>query len=725
MRLKILLMTIMTAMLFIGSAAYADDAKDFPITGTVDLGVRSVQDGTNAKFQEYRDLKSGVFGNMNFGGDNGSYYVDMTGENIGRDDQFFEVKGGRYGFYNYSLQYNEIIHNLSFDARTFYANPGSNNLTYGYTGTGSHTNKTFTPDVPSNSGTWNTFDYSIKRKNTGAAIDFSLGTPFYISMDVDHNEVTGIQPWGLRSALRSDFVGSTAGSSLELPLPVDYLTNNLNLKAGYNTKKYTFSVAGYLSKFENDNSYVTFRNPYVTSDPNPRNNTETISQAADNTYYKLSAQGSVRQLPLNSALAVQLGYSKLRNDFDIPASIATSNTTTGSNPVYSPVTLNLNKPTFAGDITYQTASLALTSQPVKAMDTKIYYNYLRKENNSDIITFQDPTAPSTIASNELFNYRKNNFGADVGYKFLPKTKATVGYEFQEVNRERMDAESTKDNSAYAEIKNSSLSWLTAKLKYRRLWRNTDFQYGGAIGDYDQYVRKYDLASKTQDTIKLGLEIDPLEHLTVGLEYSYKSNDYNDLYMGVRSDKRNEFYVDAAYEIPDFAKFTAFFDYETVKRDNLLRSNSDFPPFDPNAVSTKTTYNVDLTQEDNNYMLGLGVEVPIIKNKLNFVASWIYEKADGTTDFSTPNNWGAATFVGSDISNDYTKQSIDLKAIYKALKNLDLTFGYSYAHYEFSDPTMNGYMYVYPVSSPTSYFTGAYSDQGYNVNMFYVMASYKF
>ena len=80
MRLKILLMTIMTAMLFIGSAAYADDAKDFPITGTVDLGVRSVQDGTNAKFQEYRDLKSGVFGNMNFGGDNGSYYVDMTGE---------------------------------------------------------------------------------------------------------------------------------------------------------------------------------------------------------------------------------------------------------------------------------------------------------------------------------------------------------------------------------------------------------------------------------------------------------------------------------------------------------------------------------------------------------------------------------------------------------------------------------------------------------------------
>ena len=123
-----------------------------------------MQDGNKAKFQEYRDLKTGVFGNMNFGGDNGSYYVDLTGENIGRDDQFFEVKGGVRIFQLFAY-YNEIIHNLSFDAKTFYANPGSNNLTTGTRKRHIHTRQ---PGFPfRRMPTWNTFDYSIKRKDAG------------------------------------------------------------------------------------------------------------------------------------------------------------------------------------------------------------------------------------------------------------------------------------------------------------------------------------------------------------------------------------------------------------------------------------------------------------------------------------------------------------------------------------------------------------------------------
>jgi hypothetical protein len=61
------------------------------------------------------------------------------------------------------------------------------------------------------------------------------------------------------------------------------------------------------------------------------------------------------------------------------------------------------------------------------------------------------------------------------------------------------------------------------------------------------------------------------------------------------------------------------------------------------------------------------------------------------------------------------------------RSLDLTLGYSYARYEFSDPTINGYQYVYPATgSPTSYLTGAYSDPGYSsVNMVYMMATYRF
>lgn len=98
MRLKILLTALIMGLLFTGigggSAVLADEAGGFVFTGSVDLGVRSVSDGDkSAKFQEYRDLKPGVFSDLTFGGDNGAYFMDFTGENIGRDDQRFEMEG--------------------------------------------------------------------------------------------------------------------------------------------------------------------------------------------------------------------------------------------------------------------------------------------------------------------------------------------------------------------------------------------------------------------------------------------------------------------------------------------------------------------------------------------------------------------------------------------------------------------------------------------------------
>ena len=132
-----------------------------------------------------------------FGGENGSYYVNMTGENIGRDDQFFEVKGGKYGFFDYSVYYNEIIHNLSFGAKTFYSNPGSNNLDYGYANKPTSTlTTTWLPSISTDANRWNTFDYSIKRKDTGASINSSFGTPFFVSVDANQLETKGIQPRG-------------------------------------------------------------------------------------------------------------------------------------------------------------------------------------------------------------------------------------------------------------------------------------------------------------------------------------------------------------------------------------------------------------------------------------------------------------------------------------------------------------------------------------------------
>jgi hypothetical protein len=49
------------------------------------------------KLREYRDLDSGRPPSWTCASTGGEWWARLFGENIGRDDQFLEVKGGKYG----------------------------------------------------------------------------------------------------------------------------------------------------------------------------------------------------------------------------------------------------------------------------------------------------------------------------------------------------------------------------------------------------------------------------------------------------------------------------------------------------------------------------------------------------------------------------------------------------------------------------------------------------
>ncbi|MBI4495727.1 MAG: MtrB/PioB family outer membrane beta-barrel protein, partial [Deltaproteobacteria bacterium] len=607
MKLKILGL-IITVLLFTTGPALAQE-KGIDVSGGLTLGLRSVHetDGS-AKFQEYRDLRDGVFGDVDLNVYRGKYYLDFTGENIGLDDQFYQLRGGKYESFKYSLYYNEIPHNLSFGARTFYAGStiGTGTLDYFATDRARNTDTSFTPNITTNPALWNTFDYAIKRKDVGGALTFSFGTPFFLTVEANTLETKGVKPWGAPSGVfvdRRGVQGSAFGNVVEMPAPVDYKTNTLGLKTGYNTQPFMVALEGMYSKFENSHDYLRWRNPYVTTAAEY----EVSSLAADNDYWNVSAQGRVR-LPLSSALAAKVGYSKLTNSLSLLNTIpsATSGTATTS-PSYFVKTLGLSHSTFDGDIRYTTAGVALTSSPIRPLDVKLFYNYLKKDNESPIIEYTDPVNGATVDS-ELFKYDKNNVGLDLGYRLPLKTKALLGYEYLVIKRERPDAEKTKDNLVYVGLKNSYFDMITGKIRYERLWRSSDFANASAgTGPTDpdyfkRFVRRYDATDKTMDAVKIGVDISPLEHLEVGLEFAYKQNDYKETVLGRTKDRRYEYYVDAAYEMPELFRLKAFFDYEDVKYDSKHRNVTPTAPFsiDPNAAPTANSYNWNATVKDASY-----------------------------------------------------------------------------------------------------------------------------
>ena len=98
------------------STAMAETAK-VNISGEVNAGVQQTKiDGAAGKFEEYRDLQEGVRLNdfrFKVDGADSPYYLDLKVKNLVQEDEFYGVKGGVHGKYNFGLFYDSTPHNFS------------------------------------------------------------------------------------------------------------------------------------------------------------------------------------------------------------------------------------------------------------------------------------------------------------------------------------------------------------------------------------------------------------------------------------------------------------------------------------------------------------------------------------------------------------------------------------------------------------------------------------
>ena len=90
-------------------------AQERTLAGEVSLAPAQVDiKGNRAKFNEYRDLRDGVYGHIGLHYDAEKTYLDFRADDMGYRDQKYELDGGRRGSYSYHLGYDEIPHNFTF-----------------------------------------------------------------------------------------------------------------------------------------------------------------------------------------------------------------------------------------------------------------------------------------------------------------------------------------------------------------------------------------------------------------------------------------------------------------------------------------------------------------------------------------------------------------------------------------------------------------------------------
>jgi len=657
-------------------------ADDADTEGYLELGIRGVdEDGNSAKFEEYRDLTDGVFGNALLDYFKGSYYFGVEGKNIGQDDQFYMLKGGDYGKFKYSFFYDEIPHNLSFDDKTFFSGIGTSNLT-------------ILGIDPFNEAAWRTFDYTVDRKNYGGDVGISLKSPFFVDLGVNRQEKDGLKPLGS---------GGFSGQ-VEMPEPVDYTTDNFTIAGGYHSSDLLFKVSGLLSSFDNDKEYLQWMNPFTGVN-------EVNTLPPDNDYGKIAANMTWRKLPMMSSLLVNGSYSNLSNDIAI-------------SDLHVSVPEGLNQMTFDGDVSYTTISASLVSRPFQGLDTRLFYDYLDKDNDSSIIQYiGDGNAT------DLFGYTKNNAGLDVNYDLAAQTKLGAGYGYQNIDRRnRPDVESNTDNLLYVKLKNTSLEYLAARVEYSYLDRDADQEYETGISIYDpeyieRFVQRFDYTTKKQNLLKVALEIYPVDAVDFGLEYRYANNDYDDTTLGRTEDKGHEFYVDFMWRAAQMLNLSGFAGYEKYEADSNhynFTAGSGSPPqaADPTINDgNPSSYRWSQFLDDDFWTFGLLGEMPLMQDRLKLSLSWQYQTSDGGTDFSTE---GTTPLVPIDQSEDYDLTTVEAKIRYALTETLDLALGYMYEKMNYDDLQYIGYEY----QPNGSILSGAYADHDYEAHIGYFTVRYK-
>jgi MtrB/PioB family decaheme-associated outer membrane protein len=693
------LIAILIANLFAATPAFAQ-SDDLKIEGSVSVGGIHTDDKDTkdpAKLNEYRDLDSGGLFMFDARGRSSRYWFDAFGENLGRDDQYINLRGGSYENFKYRLYTDSLRHNFLFNGITPY---GNNNIA------------TF-PQL--NTATWNQLDIGYKRRDGGGYFEFSGGTPWYFRVDGNQVQTKGSKP-GAASQ------GTSPGNGyVDLQFPVDYETKNAFVEGGYATKTMAISINWLTSKFSNNTESFTWTNGYFG------NGTDRTYLAPDNKYQRLALNATFRKLPGNSTLAFRYTDDELKGDTTLGTSVL--GTTTGASVATGP-----SVPSFAGKIENQTFTGSLASTPAKGVDTRIWYNYLKRDDKSTDVVFnaQGATGAGGPFENEGFSSKKNSYGAEGFWRFNRENRVGVGLDYLETDRTRFDFDHSKDRVVWAEWKNSSLENLGARLKYTSLNRRSDFLLGNdgtSASDplwINRYTTAFDVSNVDQSKVKLTLDYSPMEFLDLGFEGIWKKNDYKDNVLGRTKDDRNEYYVSASYGNPESARWTVFGDWEDIQIDSTHKVGN-AAPYDPTFPPTTATYNWFNKTKDQNYSFGASVDWPATE-KLAIKASYIYSKTDGSVDLQVQDGTPASVVrpipVGS--WDDTKRQQFNVKGVYSFSKAISFTAGYAYEKYDYADAQYDGYRYTIPAATrQDSYLNGIYANPQYRANIFYGWVSWKF
>jgi len=626
-------------------------AFDEGFSGTVDFGIGNVSEDS-FKFGEYSGLyEKGVFligdAALRSRGENANYW-NVDASNLGLDSRSLGVEGGKQGTYKIHFNYDELPHYISDSTATPFLGSETDTLTL----PGTWVPAGNTAGMTDLANSLQPVDLETKRKRLGLGVSLASVRDWEFAVNVRHETKEGTQR----------IAGTFFFNAAQLVQPVDYETNQVDVSASYLGSKWQARLAYYGSTFSNNNTSLTWDNPY-TSTPGVDDRGQ-LALAPDNEFHQVLASA---------------GYSfsdKTRASADIALGRMTQN------QAFLAPTLNtglvvpaLPQSSLDGSVDTLNANLKVVSALTDKWRLNAAFIYDDRNNKTPQAAYPWVTTDQILnpaRTNLPYSFTKSTAKLSADYRATARTRAAAGYDYETMERTYQEVAKTTENTIWGKVNTRALDNLDVVFKLAYADRsNSGYVVVPEISPPENpLLRKYNMASRTRDSAGLRADLSAWQTVNFGVGVDYANDDYSKSQIGLTQSRDVTYSADASALL---AKNTSLHLYLT--RENIKSNQS----------GSQTFSTPDWTGENNDTVdtAGIGVKHTVTRNKFDVGADYTISHSRGEVTVYT----GAPDPAFPDLISKLG--SVKLYATYHIKENILLKGAYWYESYKSENWQLDG------------------------------------
>lgn len=654
-------------------------------TGTVDAGLGHVSDSSR-KFGDYTGLdRNGAFldlgGNVSHRGDNG-YFADLWGADLGLDSRRLYGQAGREGRYSLNVGYAEIPRHPTDGASTPFLGIGGNVLTLpaGFPAAD-------TAAMPL-AGTLQPVDIGFKFKRLDLGGTYIGEDGWSATLSLRHDERDGIRPVS----------GSFFSTASQFAAPVNENTDGAELMVAYATKRVQATVSYLFSSFHNDDTAVTWSNPFF-----PVVAGATVGQrglAPDNQFQQLRGTAGYDITPTIRVSGDAAWGRMTQNESFLAPTV---------NTVLAPTVPALPANSLDGRIDTFTANIKMTAAPIQGLRVTGSYDRDSRQNKTPVRSYPTVVTDMLVGAprnNTPFSFTLDRFKliGDYGGGLPNNTRITGGGEYDMRERTYQEVVTTREMTLWGKVAAQPTEKLSTWLKYAYSWRDNSTYGTSTWFGYPENprLRKFYLADRQRNMIEARLDYAINEKISLGASADVADDDYSNSSVGLTSARTTNLAVELATVFTEQTQGRAFFQTQQVRSQQSGSESFAAPDW---TGRMKDTFDV----------LGIGVKHIAIPNKLDLGADLTVSRS--RSDVAVDNVLAAPPFPTA-----RTKlEALKLYGTYSLKDKLSITGSYHYEHYDTTDWRLDG---IAPGTVSNLLTLGAQAPN-YSLHVFRVGMRYRF